>query len=703
MATFNLVTDYGGVADGSYAIQIPITLTSGSAVAGLGSAINITNGDFISVPMELADGIVNTTVVSGGGSATTSITLAATSKINLTTTARTLCWGHTDNASKFAAFTAANAGTTPTTLNIPAGTFYCSYGNPLFGISNNTASAVRNLIVNGPGTIAAGILNLGCQTLFQDNAHSARIASVSAGATSITLLNAGLASLFTVGQWALIAGFDRQGDGFPINPAFFDYVLVSGKSGATISFATTPLKHRYSSTWPLYFAGSVGEIDMGGPATIYALFPQFDCNHTYGGGLTIVSDQQFGASGRTINFDGTFTNRGRLGVYPTTSLSWTFSGTAPENKMEIDKVITALNFSGASMFSASFQSASIDLVTISNSTISNELAGTPRNAVISGSTIGGFQPGPLTYGQCDSLVATNSVISTISPGGKTFTNITTGRTMANGVITYTLTGNAHNDALANSWCEPGTHLAWFDNDRTCIRLFQVLTVTADVTNVYVTTTESGGFPTPNSGALGVRVHPCPNVTFTNCSATGPAGTSDNSDAYMLSQAPAGKPLYSYFRRTYDGKANSSGNSELWGNLTSLSMNVSTPYSPSGPAYPNVKIGALGSFNWWTQSGGALGTTPSGQGYIPTIDLTVAGNRMVTVTGGVQSKSGIQAGDTVPDLPAVPFFEANQVFGFMLNDITSGANDPYRPLLTVTLQADQGFPPPTARTFLCKLV
>ncbi len=687
------MTDYGGVADGSYAIQIPITLSIGSAVVTLGTAINITNGDFISVPMAVGDGIVNTTVSSGGGGSTTSITLATTSSINLTATARTLCWGHTDNASKFVTFATANAGTTPVTLNIPSGTFYCSFGSPLFGI--NPTSGVQNLTVNGPGALAVGVLGLGCQSIYQDNAHSARVASVSSGATSITLLNSSLSSLFTVGQYALVTGYDMQGSGFPMNPAFFDYVLVSAINTPTISFTTTPLSHSYKSSWPNYFSGSAFEIDMGGPATIYALYPQFECNHVYGGSLTIVCDGEIGAGGRQINFDSTFTYRGRLGPFPSTCYSWTFSGSAPENNMESDKVVTSMTLSNASMLSVSFQSSSIDLVTISGTTITNNLAGTPRNTIISGSTIGTLTPGPLTHGPCDSITATNSVMTIAEPGGASRTNITSGRTMSGGIITYALTANATVDAMANSWCVPGSHIVWFDADRTAIRMFKIIDVTADASNVYAQTSETGGFPTPNSGALGVRVHPCPSLSFTNCSATAPAGTSDNSDAYAFSQATHGKPIYSYFRRTYDGTVNSSGDGQIWGNLTSLSMNVSTPYSPSGPAFPNVKIQALGWFNWWTQANGALGTAPSGQGYIPTIDLTVAGNRTLTVAISGQTKSGIQGSDTVPDLPALPFWEANHVFGFMLNDITSAANDPYRPLLTVILQTDQGFDTVTA--------
>src|SRR5262249_39092901 len=46
---------------------------------------------------------------------------------------------------------------------------------------------------------------------------SAYIASVSAGSSSVTLLNTADASKFTVGRWILVNGMAIQGEGFPPN------------------------------------------------------------------------------------------------------------------------------------------------------------------------------------------------------------------------------------------------------------------------------------------------------------------------------------------------------------------------------------------------------------------------------------------------------------------------------------------------------
>jgi hypothetical protein len=88
---------------------------------------------------------------------------------------------------------------------------------------------------------------------------------------SVTLLTPRQASLFQVGNWALIAGLDMMGYGHPSNTAFFEYVQITAINPNTgaITFAA-PLRNGYKSTWPLYFAGNANQTDQGGPATLCA-------------------------------------------------------------------------------------------------------------------------------------------------------------------------------------------------------------------------------------------------------------------------------------------------------------------------------------------------------------------------------------------------------------------------------------------------
>ena len=144
--------------------------------------------------------------------------------------------------------------------------------------------------------------SLGGVGQINDNAHSVRVATVSAGAISVTLLNASKASLFTVGNWALITGLDMQGYGYPTNPAFFEYVQITVVNPTTgqITFAA-PLQNSHKSTWPLYNAGDAFNIDQGGPATLYALDPSWDTTVEYRG-LTISRAGQTYANGRSVTY-----------------------------------------------------------------------------------------------------------------------------------------------------------------------------------------------------------------------------------------------------------------------------------------------------------------------------------------------------------------------------------------------------------------
>src|SRR5262249_4032886 len=136
------------------------------------------------------------------------------------------------------------------------------------------AKGIKNLTVSGYGATlsdgGAGIIHLGGRGQRQDKAHSARLATVTAGSSSVTLLDPRKSSLFTVGKWALITGFDLQGlwqtpYGYPSNSHYFEYVQIMGSSGGIITFAS-PLKNTYKSTWPNYNSGNSYEVDSGGPA-----------------------------------------------------------------------------------------------------------------------------------------------------------------------------------------------------------------------------------------------------------------------------------------------------------------------------------------------------------------------------------------------------------------------------------------------------
>lgn len=173
---------------------------------------------------------------------------------------------------------------------------------------------------------------------FQDDAHSARTATVLAGASSVPLITPAQASLFTVGKWGVMTGLDLIGSGYPSSQAFFEFVKVSDITGGTVSFEEA-LANTYKSTWPLYNPGGGSEIDCGGPATLYALDDTWDCVHEYQDLTVIQGGSPFfiNANGRSITFRNmTFTDNPAI---PSQNKLWQMIGCTMASVMECDKLV----------------------------------------------------------------------------------------------------------------------------------------------------------------------------------------------------------------------------------------------------------------------------------------------------------------------------------------------------------------------------
>ena len=501
---------------------------------------------------------------------------------NIVTDFGAICDGVSDVAPAFAQFnTWAKTQTLPVSLTIPSGSV-CSFRT---SAAQWWAKDIKNLLVMGYGATIRNDLASGGQGFFlggrgiiQNSTSSAATLTAAAGASSVRLQSPSQASMFTVGGYALMTGFDLQGYGFPVNPHFFEYVQVTAidQATGTVTFAA-PLKNRYSSTWPSYWGGNLFEANQGGPATLYLLEPSWDTVVEYRG-LTIVNDAfQTYATGRSVTYkDVKFTGE-HCGI-PTQNLIWQAINTDMSAcTLEADKMVGTVVMNGVTIKEIGFQSSSTDLLSMSNSTVTYRLIGTPKKAVISDSAIANFWPGAYAFGRTDEVVCTNCALNVINPLGITEKGpndigVNNAYQMANGIITVP------NSLGPVRWAVPGTNLMWtgaYESETA----FQVLDVTQDATNTYVRTSLSGGFPQiptySNTGKLYIRVHPAPKFTCTNC--TGSA------DAVDLSQAPAGAPIYSYSKRTYTGGTIGTSPAPtfpIWGTLTSVNLKVTTPYTGS---------------------------------------------------------------------------------------------------------------------------
>ena len=186
--------------------------------------------------------------------------------------------------------------------------------------------------------------------------------------------------------------------------------------------------------------------------------------------------------------------------------------------------------------------------------------------------------------------------------------------MSGGVITYP---NSYIAAYEGSigWAQPGTNVCWSDTSNTCAGpYFQILDVTQDAANTYITTNApGGGFPTWGvTGTLALANCPVPSVTFTD--------VTGSPDAVSLSNTAAqGLPLYAYWKRTYTNA--DTGNAQpyfpIFGNLSKMNITVNSAYTGSlaSTMTPNTLFG-----NWFNASAAITAFVPA------TINLKMAGTR-----------------------------------------------------------------------------
>lgn len=350
------------------------------------------------------------------------------------------CDGRADDNAAFTAFnTWGQAQIDPVTLIIPSGS-RCMFSGP--GMGNFFAQGIKNLVVIGYGAtlsdnngLGNGFFLGGRFGVYGDNLHSARVETVAAGAASVRLKNTSDSTKFVVGNWALVAGLDLMGYGYPPNPAFFEYVKVTNINQSTgdISFAA-PLRNEYKSTWPSYSPGLPFEADQGGPATLYAIHPTWDIDVEYRG-LTISQAGQTYAMARRVTYrDVTVT--GGAGIIPTQNETWQCINCTMTNvNMEVDKIVRTMVLKNSTIRRINFQSSSVDDLIVDGTTVTDHIYGTPKRATISNSVISELQPGISGYGAANELTCNNCVIQTLTANsGVLDTYLDAQYTMTNGVI-----------------------------------------------------------------------------------------------------------------------------------------------------------------------------------------------------------------------------------------------------------------------------
>lgn len=392
-----------------------------------------------------------------------------------------------------------------------------------YGVTINPAVGTQGVAVN------AGISTSG--------SLEARIATVSAGADTVTLITAAQTSRFSVGQWCCVSGIDMQGFGDPPNLGIFEYAKIQSIGVGTLTF-TTPLLYSYKDTWPVYSTG------RSGPATVYPMQGFWDQEVDFrGASFGGTSNLYYGKTRVAIWTDCTFATYG-----PCPTVNNLFRAVRCNANgfggIEVDKCINRMEFLDCDIRAVDCQSASINELYVYNLTSTNA-SGTPRwnggarvsNTFINHSigTGGIFRFNAMNYGPMGPTTMTNCS-SPSSDWFRTVIPFSDFTEEGGGVLSYA--GGPGTASAPSAYIfVPGQNCVLVDGSQAWAMSFQVTDVYQSGGRTYVATT----LPDPVPGTIngksapwGVASHPCSSITMTNC--TG------NSLFTTHSGLPAGTPF-----------------------------------------------------------------------------------------------------------------------------------------------------------------
>lgn len=582
-------------------------------------------------------------------------------------------------------------------LFIPAGS-ECSIQGTIVScvyIASNGCpfSGISNLLVQGGDSTSrffvGDSISLGGIGQIQNESNSVRLQTATVGSSCVTATRMpdGTTppdvSMFVVGRYALITGFDLQGlygspFGFPTNPFWYEYLKIASVNTGTyeVCFETT-LQNEYKDTWPEWNHGNAFEVDNGGPATLYALGANWDATIEFSSlQMERASAAQIYTNARSVTYRDVVFTGGSCAI-PSQNLTFTYYGVdlTTCTTIEVDKLIETINIVNSSFDNLQYQS-SVNVTNMSGSTVSNLMLGTGRVFNGSNNTFNQLRTGATAHGRADSFSCTGCSIASYQLGAA-LEDVDKEWSIASNVITIPNTCCAGQQNQTRT-LTPGAYVGWGGGGAP-VGFFRVDDVTQDATNVYVSIT-----PTSSSPPWGTSVfpsttifsHPAPIFTCSGC--TGGYGA-------VAALFPAGEPLYSYIQLTFTGANGTTPVFGLtaWGLVSEISINV-TNASTTGGAL-SFK---LSQFDNWQFLVSSLTTS----NYAATVNAKTAGNRVITLSG----ETGTQTGDSglaVPDA-TVSWLEGGSNSGAIFSsDVSADCPGAGCPSVTVTITTDQGIPMP----------
>lgn len=591
--------------------------------------------------------------------------------------------GVTNDLAAFVAFnTWARTQTTAVTLCIPPGTYAGITG--LFGSGTDFFVGIKDLTIYAYG---ATINNMRGGSGFEVNFVTpitvwGQIQTVQSASTSVTLLTLSDASKFAAGNWAAVTSLETQGNGFPPNWYYVDYVQISTVNASTgvITFVD-PINYTHKSTYPdtsvppgSNFHGFPGS--AGGPASLFLLHPDWDATiKIYG--LTVIGGSQeiFLGARRVRCIDCTFGNN--VGFSATATMFSTFENCYfPNGIIEVDKDISHLKFVNCRIHSISLQSSSDDIVF--DGCHIGTLAGNSRRIRLRDTCIAAnWNLSAPPIGANLRLTIENCHIANLTAITNNNIVLLSSFTFSNG--TFSIPLSAANVANVYRMAIPGSKM-FISSSNSFINLgapFIVTNVYQDATNLYFDTTLAT-LPT-FTGTFTVNQslcqHSCPSLIASN--------VTGNDTAIMLGKQAKELPIFSYAHKVYSADLSnvnpgSPGGAQQiyqWGTLVSLKVNVIQADTGANGTLTLHPIGKFGA-----------NTMNASNAYFQfdlTINLKTAGVRTVTPT----NVTGNVTGDVISAPGAVWFIQWGLAPWI---SASIAANTPAQmPIVEIELVTDQG--------------
>ena len=259
----------------------------------------------------------------------------------------------------------------PVTLTVPSGAtcnlLLAEPAQPVFSGLNDFTLVMTgaSMTSTGGGCVQWGNFSLDGNVLPNPDLP---INTVSAGASCVTMVNAGDEANYPPGRWVFIGAMGLQYSGFPPNFGLYEYLQVASEGAGQVCF-TTPLVNRYKSTWTDLGQSNCSDWSCGANPRLFLMTAEWAHTFTMIGGTWNWYTELFFQSQHVIISGTTFNGIGLVCFTPTFARTITFNNVNASCEIEADKEVDQWTINNSSLNQIIFQSSSFKNVSFNGSTV----------------------------------------------------------------------------------------------------------------------------------------------------------------------------------------------------------------------------------------------------------------------------------------------------------------------------------------------